>query len=135
MDKVEQEKYLSELEEVAAKNGTPENPAAFDQWVVSNFGLGLYDVFLKNYNKKFWTVDPNEMNSAWVGERVALPNITKSKGKMATHDNMGRWLEIPPGDKTISFAIRGTKKQEEFGESLLTVFPERGLSCTVKSQG
>ena len=52
MDKVEQKKYLSELEEVAAKNGTPENPAAFDQWVVSNFGLGLYEVFLKKVQQK-----------------------------------------------------------------------------------
>ena len=87
MDKVDQEKCLSGLEEVAAKNGTPKNPANFDQWLVSNFGLGLYEVFLKKYNRKVWTVDPSEMNSAWVGERVALPNITAIKRKIATYDN------------------------------------------------
>ena len=86
MEKVDQERCLSGLEEVAAKNGTPENPANFDEWLVSNFGLGLYEVFLKKYNKKFWTVDPTEMNSAWVGERVTLPNITQIKGKITTYD-------------------------------------------------
>ena len=52
MDKADQERWLSGLEEVAAKNGTLENPANLDQWLVSNFGLGLYEVFLKKYNKK-----------------------------------------------------------------------------------
>lgn len=51
MDKVDQQKCLSGLEEVAAKNGTPEKPANFDQWLVLNFGLGLYEVFLKKYNR------------------------------------------------------------------------------------
>ena len=87
MDKVDQEKCLSGLEEVAAKTGALENSANFDQWLVSNFGLGLYEVFLKKYNRKVWTVDPTEMNSAWVGERVALPNITKIKRKIAAYNN------------------------------------------------
>ena len=87
MDKVDREKCLLGLEEVAAKNRTSENPANFDQWLVLNFGLGLYEVFLKKYNTKVWTVDPNEMNSAWVDERVALPNITKIKRKIAKYDN------------------------------------------------
>ena len=87
MDKVDQEKCLLGLEEVAAKNKTSENPANFDQWLVLNFGLGLYEVFLKKYNTKVWTVDPSEMNFAWVDERIALPNITKIKHKIATYDN------------------------------------------------
>jgi len=48
MDKVDQEKCLSGLEEVAAKYGTRKNPANFDQWLVSNFGLGLQG--LKGFN-------------------------------------------------------------------------------------
>ena len=87
MDKVDREKCLLGLEEAAAKNRTSENPANFDQWLVLNFGLGLYEVFLKKYNRKVWTVDPSEMNSAWVDERVALPNITKIKRKIATYGN------------------------------------------------
>ena len=87
MDKVDQEKCLSGLEKVAAKIGTPSKSTNFYQWLVQNFGLGLYEVFLKKYNRKVWTVDPTEMNSAWVGERVALPNITKIKRKTAAYDN------------------------------------------------
>lgn len=87
MDKVDQEKCLSGLEKVAAKIGTRSKSTNFYQWLVQNFGLGLYEVFLKKYNRKVWTVDPTEMNSAWVGERVALPNITKIKRKIAAYDN------------------------------------------------
>lgn len=87
MDKVDQKKCLSGLENVAAKIGTPSKSTNFYQWLVQNFGLGLYEVFLKKYNRKVWTVDPTEMNSAWVGERVALPNITKIKRKIAAYDN------------------------------------------------
>ena len=30
---------------------------------------------MRKYNRKVWTVDPTEMNSVWVGERVAVPDM------------------------------------------------------------
>ena len=86
MDKVDQQKSLSGLEEIAA-NPVKEKPANFDQWLLRNFGTGLCDVFMRKYNKKVWTVDPTEMNSVWVGERVAVPDIAKIKAKIAAYDN------------------------------------------------
>ena len=86
MDKVDQQKSLSGLEEIAA-NPTKEKPANFDQWLLQNFGTGLCDVFMRKYNKKVWTVDATEMNSVWVGERVAVPDIAKIKAKIAAYDN------------------------------------------------
>ena len=87
MGKADQEKCLSGLEEVAANNLTKGRPANFDEWLVLNFGAGVYEVFMRKYNRKIWTVDPSEMNSAWVGERVAVPNITKIKHKIKMYDN------------------------------------------------
>jgi len=86
MDKVDQQKSLSGLEEIAA-NPIKEKPANFDQWLLRNFGTGLCDVFMRKYNKKVWTVDATEMNSVWVGERVAVPDIAKIKAKIAAYDN------------------------------------------------
>ena len=86
MDKVDQQKSLSGLEEIAA-NPIKDKPANFDQWLVRNFGAGLCEVFMRKYNRKVWTVDPTEMNSVWVGERVAVPDITKIKHKIAEYDN------------------------------------------------
>ncbi|KAJ7354978.1 hypothetical protein OS493_028637 [Desmophyllum pertusum] len=86
MDKVDQQKCLSGLEDVVA-NAVKDKPANFDQWLVRNFGVGLCEVFMRKYNRKVWTVDPSEMNSVWVGERVAVPNITAIKLKISGYDN------------------------------------------------
>ena len=86
MDKVDQQKSLAGLEEVAA-NQVKEKPANFDQWLLRHFGAGLCEVFMRKYNRKVWTVDPTEMNSVWVGERVAVPDIAKIKAKIAAFDS------------------------------------------------
>ena len=51
MDKVDQQKSLSGLEENAA-NPIKEKPANFDQWLLRNFGAGLCEVFMRKYNSK-----------------------------------------------------------------------------------
>ena len=86
MDKVDQQKCLLGLEEIA-KNPMKEKPANFDQWLVRNLGTGLCEVFMRKYNRKVWTVDPTEMNSVWVGEKVAVPDIAKIKHKIAEYNN------------------------------------------------
>ena len=86
MDKVDQQKCLLGLEEIV-QNPVKEKPANFDQWLVRNFGTGLCEVFMRKYNRKVWTVDPTEMNSVWVGERVAVPDIAKIKLKIAEYGN------------------------------------------------
>ena len=48
----------------------------FDDWIVKNFGESLAKI-LRVYNKKVWTVEPNKMNSDWIKERVACPDINK----------------------------------------------------------
>ena len=81
MDNYEQQKCLEGLQEIVDHPIT-ESPANFDDWLLKNFGKGLCEVFMRKYNRKVWTVDPKEMNSVWVGERVAIPNIEKIKAKI-----------------------------------------------------
>ncbi|XP_071809304.1 uncharacterized protein [Asterias amurensis] len=81
MDKVDQGKSLAGLEEIT-NHPIVKKPANFDEWLVKNFGVGLCDVFMRKYNKKVWTVNSTEMNSVWVGERVAVPDIEKIKQKI-----------------------------------------------------
>lgn len=84
MDKSHQRRSISGLEDVASKHKV--KPCNFDQWLLANFGTGLYDLFMRKYNKKIWTLDPSEMNSIWVGERVAVPDIDKIKRRISEHD-------------------------------------------------
>ncbi|XP_038074889.1 uncharacterized protein LOC119742791 isoform X1 [Patiria miniata] len=81
MHKQDQEKSLSGLEEIT-NNPPVKPPRTFDEWLLQKFGKGLCEVFMRKYNKKVWTVDTTEMNSVWVGERVAVPNATAIKDKI-----------------------------------------------------
>ena len=43
---------------------------SFEDYFRAEMGDGLSDLFMKPYNKKVWTVDPSEMGTQWLGERV-----------------------------------------------------------------
>jgi protoporphyrinogen oxidase len=46
-------------------------PRNFEEWLRQSFGQGLYNIFMEPYNFKVWAFPPRELNSVWVGERVA----------------------------------------------------------------
>ena len=85
MGKVNREKSLKGLEEIT-NYPSKQRPANFDQWLLKHFGAGLCDVFMRKYNQKIWTVKTTEMNVDWVSERVAVPNFSKIKAKIATSE-------------------------------------------------
>ena len=108
MDKVDQQKSLSGLEEIAPNNPRKRQPANFDKWLLGNFGTGLCEVFMRKYNRKFWTVDPTEMNYAWVDERVVLPDIVKIKLKIEAFDSGTSVNELAPDDSFRFPKYKGT---------------------------
>lgn len=57
-------------------------PTNFDEWILTNFGEALADIFMRPYNRKVWTVDPRDMNHVWVGERVAVPSVEEIRAKL-----------------------------------------------------
>ena len=84
MDNEFQKASLEGLEMVE-RLGMPTEPKTvlnFNQWLLNTFGKGLCDIFMIKYNTKVWTVDPAEMNSVWVDERVAVPDIATIKDKI-----------------------------------------------------
>jgi len=50
---------------------TPFAPRHFGEWLEAGFGKALTESFMAPYNAKVWAHPANEMNSIWVGERVA----------------------------------------------------------------
>lgn len=52
-------------------------PHTFEDWILSKFGNGIADVFLRPYNLKVWAHDPSVMNATWVGERVAPTDLRR----------------------------------------------------------
>jgi protoporphyrinogen oxidase len=46
-------------------------PRNFKEWLEAGFGKALTKTFMAPYNAKVWAHPAVEMNSIWVGERVA----------------------------------------------------------------
>ena len=73
---------------------TPPKPRDFREWLHASFGKALTDTFMAPYNAKVWAHPADEMNSIWVGERVAtiklddvLSNVIRRKDAPAWGPN------------------------------------------------
>lgn len=42
----------------------------FEEWVVSRFGRGLYEIYFKEYTEKFWGIPAADITADWAAERV-----------------------------------------------------------------
>jgi len=59
------------------RDGSKSKAANFKEWILNTFGQGLADVFMIPYNFKVWAYPAEMMNSQWVGERVAVTDLSK----------------------------------------------------------
>jgi len=50
-------------------------PANFAQWVLDRFGHGVAKHFMFPYNRKLWTVKPEELTTEWLGRYVPRPDL------------------------------------------------------------
>ncbi len=46
----------------------------YHEWLYTNFGDFFSEKFPEVYTRKYWTVDAEEMTTAWVGNRIYLPS-------------------------------------------------------------
>ena len=60
---------------------------SFEDWVVSQFGRVLYDIFFKTYTEKVWGISCRDISAEWAGQRIkglslssALLNSLKKGG-------------------------------------------------------
>jgi protoporphyrinogen oxidase len=47
----------------------------FENWIVKTFGKGVADHFMLPYNRKFWTVEPEELTCEWLDGFVPVPDL------------------------------------------------------------
>ncbi len=68
---------------------TPPEIVSLEDWVVSQFGRKMFDLYFKQYSEKVWGIDCKEISQEWVAERIkglslweAIKNgFTKVSGK------------------------------------------------------
>lgn len=59
------------------KNPLSRRPRHFAEWIDATFGSGLAEVFMRPYNFKVWAHPLESMDAGWVGERVAVTDLTR----------------------------------------------------------
>lgn len=53
------------------------NIQSFEDWVVANFGQGLYEAFFKSYTEKVWGRPCTEISQDWAAQRINNLNVSK----------------------------------------------------------
>merc|ERR1711907_523496 len=67
-----------------------EKPKNFDEWILRVMGDGIADIFMRPYNFKVWAVPTTDMQSGWLGERVATVDIKKVSESGGGPQSIGR---------------------------------------------
>jgi len=73
------DRCLAGLIEAAIECGaTTTGDLDFARFIHATFGQGIADEFMVPYNQKVWAHPLDEMSSAWVGERVSVPDPVRA---------------------------------------------------------
>jgi protoporphyrinogen oxidase len=95
------ERCLSGLVDIT--RNSPAQPVNFREWILAVFGRGIADVFLLPYNFKVWAYPPERLNTAWVGDRVAVTDLSR-----VLHNLVFRKDDVSWGpNNTFRFPLRG----------------------------
>ncbi len=54
---------------------TPED--SFSSWVRNRFGDRLYEIFFRDYTKKVWGIDPENISADWAAQRIRALSFSK----------------------------------------------------------
>ncbi|KXS94446.1 hypothetical protein AC578_5192 [Pseudocercospora eumusae] len=68
-----------------------DKPKDFDEHIMRTMGSGIADIFMRPYNYKVWAVPTTKMQAAWLGERVATPNLKLITKNIILNKTAGNW--------------------------------------------
>lgn len=86
----ERDRCLAGLETLAAQP-PGEAPRHFEDWIRHSMGDGIADLFMVPYNRKVWACEPAAMSAQWVGDRVAVPDLTRIRRHLTEARDDAEW--------------------------------------------
>jgi protoporphyrinogen oxidase len=92
---------LEHARELAQGHGA--RPAHFGDWIDRTFGPGLASLFMRPYNLKVWGYPLEAMDTGWMGERVAVPDVDRIKHQILAGQDDVSWGP----NRTFRFPVRG----------------------------
>jgi len=102
----------------ANKNGPVDSKNGLDflNWIKRTFGEGIARHFMIPYNKKFWTVPPQELNCGWLDGFIPVPSLkeviegTVEENQRQFGYNARFWYPKKGGIAELSSALAGKIK-------------------------
>jgi protoporphyrinogen oxidase len=73
------------------KHYSSTSPKNFRDWIYQTSGAGISKHFLIPYNYKVWAYPPEMMNATWVGERVAVTDLSRVIKNIINNTNDVSW--------------------------------------------
>jgi len=124
--------YLESIAKAGCVRGEP-MPEAFADWVAWKLGERIASEYMLPYNRKIWSLDPNELGTYWLHK---LPDVSfrdtlraclegRPCGKLPAH---GRFLY----PKAHGYGEVWRRMGEALGESLLTDCPLRSIDLDTR---
>lgn len=89
---------------MVARNLTPQNkpPDNYAEWLSQAFGESFAETFPAVYTRKYWTRDPKDLATDWVGQRVFFPDEeTLIRGASAPAEKNTHYID------TVRYPTRG----------------------------
>ena len=69
-------KYLMSLS--TAKIGSSKCPRNYQEWLDASYGKIFSKDFPSKYTKKYWTIEPSNMETKWLGPRMHVPKLKEA---------------------------------------------------------
>lgn len=82
---------LEGLIETQTSNDDPKRAPHFGAFIDRVFGPGIARHFMNPYNFKVWAYDPSKLNTAWIGERVAVIDWKRALTNVVTGNDDFGW--------------------------------------------
>jgi protoporphyrinogen oxidase len=65
---------------LASRSEGLKKPANYEEWLHQAFGRVFADTFPAAYTRKYWTTEPVNLGTDWIGARVYYPSVDDVKG-------------------------------------------------------
>jgi len=56
----------------------PSEKVSLEDWVVSNFGRTMFNIYFKEYSEKVWGIDCSRISAEWVAQRIKGLSLAKA---------------------------------------------------------
>jgi len=124
------ESFLESRVERTAEQKPPSN---YEEWIYQAFGRVFADTFPAVYTRKYWTREPADLGTDWIGERVYYPKVEDvTAGAKAALGRSTYWVNrwrYPSKGGFFSYTHKmADSARIEYGKKLIAInFQQRSL--------